>query len=267
MNSKPLLRTIFIHHLERGAYQPRKNFSEKQLHELAQSITHMGLLQPIVVRPHKEKPECFEIVAGERRWRAAQLAGLEKVPCLINAFTDEAAAEAATIENVNRVNLNPIEEAQAYERLIEHFGYLHEEVAATVGKSRSRITNMLRLLRLDPRVQALLMNGQLTEGHGKALVSAPQKDQWSIAEKAAKNQWSVRKVEKFVQSILNSGNLPKRLKDPNMDFLTHALAEHLCCPVNIKYDHRSGKGQLHIHFQNLDILAGVFEKMDFYPED
>ncbi|MHA7840482.1 MAG: ParB/RepB/Spo0J family partition protein [Gammaproteobacteria bacterium] len=263
MTLKPELRTIPLHQLLQGAYQPRKRFSDAELQELAQSILNAGLLQPIVVRPHKLQSQHFEIIAGERRWRAAQLAGLEAIPCLINQFTDEQAAEAATVENINRVNLNPLEEAQAYQRMIDEFGYLHEEIAATVGKSRTRISNMLRLLHLDERVKHLLEEGKLTEGHGKALAGAPKEIQWHMAEKAVKHQWSVRKIEKTIQASLRPHKTVNTLNDPNLASLTHALSDYVGSGVNIEYDIISGKGQLSIDFQNLEVLQGIFQKMQF----
>lgn len=263
MTSKPELRTLPLHCLVRGRYQPRKHFTEEDLHALAQSITSAGVLQPIVVRPHKAQLECFEIVAGERRWRAAQLAGLEGIPCLINHFTDEQAAEAATVENISRVDLNPVEEAQAYQRLIDDFGYLHEEIAATVGKSRARISNMLRLLRLDTRVQQLLIDGRLTEGHGKAIASLPEKEQWVVAEKVIKHHWSVRKVEKTVQAFSKATTTVNKSNDPDLASLQRALSEHMNSGVNIEYDIISGEGQLRIDFQNIDVLQGIFQKMHF----
>src|SRR4029079_3847018 len=170
LKRKPTLQQITIDRLSRGKYQPRQHFDPEKLQELADSIKSTDwLLQPIVVRPLSDGN--YEIVAGERRWRAAQLAGLGEVSCLVFNYSDEQALQASIVENISRADLNPIEEAQAYQRLIDEFHYLHEEVAASVGKSRTAITNSLRLLKLDPRVQKFLIEGKLSEGHGKILAS------------------------------------------------------------------------------------------------
>jgi len=178
---KPILKQLSLDQLMRGEYQPRRHFDATELQELADSIkTTGGLLQPIVVRPLTKNK--YEIIAGERRWRAAQLAGFHEVSCLVNEFTDEEALQASIIENINRADLNPIEEAEAYQRLIEEFGYLHEQIATAVGKSRTSITNALRLLKLHPKVQEFLIQKKLTEGHGKILAGLDLTQQLKLAE-------------------------------------------------------------------------------------
>ena len=184
--------------MQRGRYQPRVQFEPVKLQELADSIKNAGLLQPIVVRPVSDHQ--YEIIAGERRWRATQLAGLDEINCLVREFNDEQAAEAATIENIARVDLNPIEEAKAYQRLIDEFRYVHEEIAATVGKSRTAITNSLRLLKLDSRVQKLIIQGDLSEGHAKILVTLDPIDQFAIAKKAIQYRWSARKIVRWLKT-------------------------------------------------------------------
>ncbi len=159
------IKAIPIEQLVRGKYQPRRHFDKKALEELAQSIRTNGLIQPIVVRPIAKQQ--YEIIAGERRWRAVQLAGMHNIECVIRDLTDTEAIEASTIENLQREDLNPIEEATAFQRLADDFHYTHEEIAATIGKSRARVSNVIRLLKLDTSVQQLLIDGLLNEGHVK----------------------------------------------------------------------------------------------------
>ncbi len=259
--AKPSLQDIAVHQIRRGCYQPRREFDPILLQELADSIRSAGLLQPIIVRPLVG--DTFEIVAGERRWRAAQLAQLETIACLVNHYSDEQAAEAATIENINRVNLNPIEEAQAYQRLVDEFGYVHEEVAAAVGKSRVAITNSLRLLRLTPSVQQLLCQGQLSEGHGKVLVALTPQQQCALAEKTVAGAWSVRQLERETKRYQQRSDLTATVphKDVDIQALERALTAHVGCQTAI--DFNAGKGQLKIDFHNLDVLDGVLAKLGF----
>ncbi|OGT52201.1 MAG: hypothetical protein A3E84_02575 [Gammaproteobacteria bacterium RIFCSPHIGHO2_12_FULL_42_13] len=262
---KPELKQLHIDQLVRGKYQPRQHFDAVQLQELAESIKSTGgLLQPIVVRPQKTGQ--YEIVAGERRWRAAQLAGLPDVSCLVSHYTDEQALQASIIENISRADLNPIEEAQAYQRLIDEFHYLHEEVAAAIGKSRTAITNILRLLKLDPRVQQLLVTETLSEGHGKILAGLPLTTQYELAERCVQKAWSVRKIEievKKLQQKQNEKNEP--YSDTNMQHLAAALGEHIGNRVQIECEHQGG-GYVKIRFNNIDELEGQFERMGFKYE-
>lgn len=263
MKNKPLLQQISVDQLVRGKYQPRRHFDATQLQELADSIkTTGGLLQPIVVRPASEGK--FEIIAGERRWRAAQLAGLTEVSCLVSHYTNEQALQASIIENINRADLNPIEEAQAYQRLIDEFHYLHEEVAAAVGKSRTKVTNALRLLKLDPRVQELLIVGKLSEGHGKILAGVPIQHQFALAERCIQKGWSVRKIELEAKKLLMPNNNGP-YSDPNIKSLEHSLSDHIGNHVQIDCEERGG-GYLKIRFNNIDELEGHFEKLGFKPE-
>lgn len=263
--SKPLLQQLSLDQLVRGKYQPRRHFDAEQLQELAESIkTTNGLLQPIVVRPLKDGK--FEIVAGERRWRAAQLAGLSLVSCLVSHYSDEQALQASIIENINRADLNPIEEAQAYQRLIDEFNYLHDEVAATVGKSRTKITNALRLLKLDKRVQDLLITGQLSEGHGKILAGLPLQLQLELAERVLQKKWSVRKLETEAKKCQTHPQTESRYSDPNMKQLETALTNHVGNRVQIDCEERGG-GYVKIRFNNVDELEGHFERIGFKYED
>lgn len=260
---KPTLQQLSIDQLVRGKYQPRKHFDPVQLQELAESIkTTDGLLQPIVVRPLGGNQ--YEIVAGERRWRAAQLAGLSSISCLVSHYTDAQALQAAIIENINRADLNPIEEAVAYQRLIDEFNYLHEEVAAAVGKSRASITNSLRLLKLDARVQELLISKQLSEGHGKILAGVPLLQQYALAEQSIQRNWSVRKIELEVKKLSQTPEKNNLYGDANVKQLENALAEHIGNQVTIDYEERGG-GYMRIRFNNIDELEGHFAKLNFNP--
>lgn len=266
LKRKATLQYISIDLLVRGAYQPRQHFDPEKLQELADSIKSTGgLLQPIVVRPIANNR--YEIVAGERRWRAAQLAGLGEVSCLIYSYTDEQALQAAIVENISRADLNPIEEAQAYQRLIDEFHYLHEEVAASVGKSRTAITNSLRLLKLHPRVQKWLVTGELSEGHGKILAGLEAAQQIDLAERCVQKNWNVRKMEleaKKLQHLDTQQQSP--YSDANIKHLEVALSEHVGNRVNIEYEDRGG-GYMRIRFNNVDELAGHFERIGFKIED
>jgi len=261
---RPSLQNIAIELLVRGKYQPRQHFDAEKLRELADSIKSTGgLLQPILVRPLNKGT--YEIVAGERRWRAAQLAGLSEVSCLVCLYTDEQALQAAIVENISRSDLNPIEEAQAYQRLIDEFQYLHEEVAASVGKSRVAITNSLRLLKLDERVQHLLINGELSEGHGKILASLESHQQIELAERCVQKGWNVRKMEVEAKKLQQINNTDGKYSDANLKRLEIALSEHIGNRVQLSYEERGG-GYLQIRFNNIDELEGHFEKMGFKLE-
>lgn len=262
---KATLQEIPIEKLVRGRYQPREHFDPIKLQELSESIkTTGGLLQPIVVRPLPSSSEKkYEIVAGERRWRAAQLAGLAEVSCLIDEYTDEQALQAAIIENINRSDLNPIEEAQAYQRLIDDFDYLHEEVAASVGKSRTVISNAVRLLKLDKRVQQLLISGELTEGHGKILASLSPAQQIQLAEAARQKKWNVRKLELETKKCQHTTfTKPKNYDDVNLKRLEVALSQHVGNRVEIACEERGG-GYMRIWFSNVDELEGHFDRVGF----
>lgn len=262
---KPTLQQISTDLLVRGKYQPRQHFDQEKLLELADSIKSTGgLLQPIVVRPLSQGK--YEIVAGERRWRAAQLAQLNEVSCLVFNYTDEQSLQASIVENISRDDLNPIEEAQAYQRLIDEFHYLHEEVAASVGKSRTAITNSLRLLKLDARVQTLIIERKLSEGHGKILASLSPEDQFALAERCVQKEWNVRKVEaeaKKLQQADNDNDGP--YSDANLVKLETALSEHLGNRVQIETEARGG-GYVRIRFNNVDELEGQFDRMGFKYE-
>jgi ParB family transcriptional regulator, chromosome partitioning protein len=262
--AKIALIQIPISQIERGRYQPRKEFDQEALQELAQSIQSTGLLQPIVVRPTAEDNN-YEIIAGERRWRASQLAGLTEISCLVKHFSDEQAAEAAAIENIIRVDLNAIEVANAYQRLIDDFGYIHDEIAVAMGKSRVKVTNALRLLRLDKSIQELIIEGRLSEGHGKVLASLPPTQQRELSSMCLTRGWSVRKIEQEVKKLSLAKEENKHAKDPNLQYLEKAVADKVGCKTKIEFD--DNKGQLKIDFNDLDVLEGILKKLNVSVND
>lgn len=259
---KSILQQIGIDLLVRGKYQPRQQFDPIKIEELAESIQSTGgLLQPLVVRPLPAGK--YEIVAGERRWRAAQRAGLSEISCLISEITDEQALQASIIENISRTDLNPIEEAMAYQRLIDEFDYLHEEIAASVGKSRTAITNSLRLLKLDMKVQRLLIEGKLSEGHGKILASLPHAQQLMLAERCAQKGWNVRRIEAEAKKLQpHTNEVESNYSDNNIRHLEVALSEHVGNKVKIDCEEKGG-GYVRIRFNNIDELEGHFKKIGF----
>jgi ParB family chromosome partitioning protein len=262
---KPELKQLSLDQLVRGEYQPRRHFDPTELQELADSIkTTGGLLQPIVVRPLTKNK--YEIIAGERRWRAASLAGFHEVNCLVSEYTDEEALQASIIENINRADLNPIEEAEAYQRLIHEFGYLHEQIAEAVGKSRTSITNALRLLKLHPKVQEFLIQGKLSEGHGKILAGLDIKHQLTLAENCIQKNWSVRKTEKEAKKMEEPHDQTGPFSDANLKHLETALSDHLGNAVEIDYVNRGG-GFMKIRFNNIDELEGHFMRLGFKKMD
>lgn len=259
--NKPQLKYLPIEFLVPGQFQPRQHFDQQKLNGLAQSIRTGGLLQPLVVRSLNAAQ--YEIVAGERRWRAAQLAGLATVPCLVHVFSDHEALQSAIIENVNRADLNPIEESKGYQRLIDEFDYSHEDIAESVGKSRTAITNALRLLKLVPTIQTLLIEGRLTEGHGKILAGFKDADQRHLATLAVDRNWNVRKLEQEAKKYQQQGQEENhQYTDANVKQLEMALSEHIGNRVQVEYEEKGG-GYLRIRFNNIDELEGQFKKFGF----
>jgi len=256
-NKQPELKNIPIEWLVPGKYQPRIYFDSQTLLKLAESMKSEGLLHPIIVRM-KEK-NLYEIIAGERRWRAAQLAKLSSVLCLVNNYTDKQAAAVAAVENIQRDNLNAIEEALAYQKLVEEFGYGHEEVGAIVGKSRVKITNLLRLLKLDQRVQQFIIEGKLEEVHGKIIAGVNLAKQYVIAQQCVANQWSTRKLEQEIHKKEESRLVIK--KDLNIVTLERLISEQLGTEVKIEYRESQRSGWLKIKYFNNAILEGILEKL------
>ena len=252
--------------LQRGKYQPRIDMRQESLQELAESIKAQGLVQPIVVRPISEatatQPRRYEIIAGERRWRAAQLAGLHEIPALVRRVGDEAAVAMALIENIQRENLNPLEEARALDRLITEFEMTHASAAEAVGRSRAAVSNLLRLLELADEVKTLVEHRELEMGHARALLGLEQKRQQAeVAALVAKKKLSVRETEALVRRLQTG---PQSLKeetpraDPNIAKLESDLAEKLGAKVHVQHS-ASGKGKLVISYHSLDELDGILE--------
>lgn len=257
------LSTLPVDQIQRGQYQPRREFDSDALEELSSSIKAQGLIQPIVVRPiAKDK---YEIIAGERRWRACQLAGLHDIPVVIRDVPDQTAMCMALIENIQREDLNPLEEAQALQRLLLEFEMTHEEVADAVGRSRSSVTNLLRLIDLADPVKELLIAGEIEMGHARALLSLSAIEQSTLAQKVASQKLSVRVTEKLVKDI-QAGVKPSKSKkskteiDPNILNLQQDLAEKLGAEVTIQHK-TNGKGLLQIQYHSLEQLDGVLERI------
>jgi len=275
--SEPAQRTIkpdeAIHQLAvekigPGPFQPRRGIKEEQLRELALSIEGQGIIQPIVVRERavvdSQTGIRYEIIAGERRWRAAQLVGLDVVPVVIRAMSDASAVAIALIENIQRENLNPLEEAGAFQRLIIEYEMTHQEVANAVGRARASITNALRLLDLSPSVQALLNDAKINMGHARSLLSLTDPSmQLEVANLVIEKQLSVRDTEKLVRSILEGANKRKTTKqpeDPDIRVLEDSLTQKLGAKVSIKHT-KSGKGRLVIAYTNSDELQGILDRI------
>lgn len=250
------LRNLPIEFLQRGKYQPRREMPAEGLEELAESIRSQGIMQPIVVRAVAENR--YEIIAGERRWRASQLAGLEAVPALIREVPDEAAAAMALIENLQREDLNPMEEAMALVRLQKEFELTHAEIAGLVGKSRTTITNLLRLTGLREEVQKLLENGDIEMGHGRALLGLPAEEQSAAADTVVSRGLSVRQTEALVRKMLDDSKSenPVRRQDPDIKRLQETLSEKVGSPVNIQHGAK-GRGKVTISYSSLDELEGI----------
>ena len=246
--------------LQRGKYQPRSHFDEEALKELGQSILTQGLVEPIIVRPIGERR--YEIVAGERRWRAAQLVGMQQVPCIIRDYDDRQAAKVSLIENIQRENLNPIEEARALYCLLEEFQYTHDEIAQSLGKSRAKITNSLRLLYLDTRVQELLIQGRLSEGHGKALAGLAMELQYGLAMECVAEEWSVREMESRVKTQkMYASAKTTNSTDPNVAYLERRAALRFGAEVKVENHANQKSGWIKIKYYDYDTLSGILDKM------
>ena len=263
--------TLKLSQLQPGKYQPRTRMDEGSLYELAESIKSQGVMQPVLVRP--VGPGRYEIIAGERRVRAANLAGLTEVPVLVRAVPDEAAAVMALIENIQREDLNPLEEAQGLKRLIDDFALTHEQAAQAVGRSRSAASNLLRLLNLAAPVQQMLIAGDLEMGHARALLALEAAQQVMAANEVAAKKLSVRETEKLVARYGDSGNggsrqtpLMRIQRDKSRDIvrLEEALADRLTAAVEIRVQRktkRGEQGEIAISFGSLDELNGLLDKL------
>ena len=252
------LRQLPLEFLQRGKYQPRIDFDEAALQELADSIKAQGVMQPIVVR--SIGADRYEIVAGERRWRASQLAALDTIPAIVRDISDETAIAMALIENIQRENLNPLEEARALKRLQTEFDLSQQEVAKAVGKSRPVIANLLRLLSLEREVAEMLEHGRIDAGHGKVLLALDGGDQVRAARKVVDSKLSVRQTEALVKAMLAPAvdTVPQR-KDPDIDRLERQLSERFGTKVVI--ENKNGRGKLVIQYSDLDVLDGILNRI------
>ncbi|HEC26109.1 MAG TPA: ParB/RepB/Spo0J family partition protein [Gammaproteobacteria bacterium] len=255
------LQQLPVEFLQRGQFQPRRQMDQDALDELANSIARQGVLQPIVAR--KLASGDYEIIAGERRWRAAQQAGLGRVPVVVRELSDEDAMVIGLIENLQREDLNPIEEARGMQRLIEEFTMTHQQVADSVSRSRAAVSNLLRLLSLQSDVSTLLEQGQLDMGHARALLSLEEGLQYKAAQQIVKRGMSVRQAEQLVRRLQEDRNSlagKAKVKDPDVRHLEESLSEKLGTHVEIKLGSR-GKGKLIIDFHGNDVLQGILEKI------
>ena len=265
------LRQLPLGQLQPGRYQPRSGMDQGKLAELAESIRAQGVIQPIVVREidNAGKGARYEIIAGERRWRASQLAGLAQIPAVVRVVDDHAVIAMALIENIQREDLNPLEEALALQRLIDEFDLTHAQAADAVGRSRAAVSNLLRLLELPPEIRVLVETRAIEMGHARALLTLAPQAAVALARQAAEHEWSVREVEHRVQQ-LSSGQVagaPARKAKaakakPQADIATleRELSESLGTRVNVLHG-RAGKGRLVIHYSDLDALDGVLERL------
>ena len=254
------LKHIPLDLIQRGKYQPRADFDEAALEELASSIKSQGLMQPIVIRPIG--PQKYEIIAGERRWRAAQIAGLDSIPAVIRMVSDEAAIAMSLIENIQREDLNPIEEALALKRLQDEFKLTQQEVADAVGRSRTAVTNLMRLVGLHIDVQKMLQTGLLEMGHARTLLTLPEIKQVDFARDIAKKGLSVRQTEELVRKAKSpKAVVSERSIDPNIKNLEESLGEKLGAKVLIEHK-TNGKGRLIVSYNSLDELDGILAHLN-----
>ena len=257
------LRDIPITNIRAGKYQPRRVFREESLEELAASIVSQGLVQPIVVRQIERGD--YEIISGERRWRASKLAGLETVPAILKEASDESVLAMSLIENIQREDLNPLEEAYAMQRLIDEFNLTHEEVAKSLGKSRSGVSNTLRLINLDIEVAQLLSEGKIEMGHARALLGAESSQQLFLANIILKESLNVRQTEELIRKNLKRQDdrmSPAKKVDPDNERLETELSQRLGQPVKITSS-VAGKGKLEISFSSLDELDGLLARLGY----
>ena len=280
------LQEISVSSIDPNPNQPRNHFDEDSLAELSASIKAIGLLQPVLVRP-SSTPDRFELIAGERRWRASKRAGLSTIPAIVRVTDDVSSVEQALVENLHRQDLTPLEEAAAYQQLLEDFSMTHEQVASKVGKSRSAITNSLRLLTLPPTIQQYLAEGRLSAGHAKALLGTPDRAlQESLARAAVEQSLTVRGLEEAVRNAVNPGansttitpkpgatgtkpkpgttNRTSLVKEPGLHELEDLLSEHLATPVTVTLSGKHGK--MVVEFADLEDLERIYRLMTEGPD-
>ena len=252
------LRQLQVTLLQPGKYQPRTHMDPDSLQQLSDSIKVQGVMQPVLVRPVAGNR--YEIIAGERRWRAAQLAGLSEIPALVREIADEAALAMALIENIQRENLNPLEEALGIQRLVNEFSLTHQTAAEAVGRSRSAVTNLLRLLNLAPRVQEMMMQNQIDMGHARALLGLTQVKQIDAAHEIINKGLSVREAEKLAQRLLKPAEVQKDPVDRDVLRLQEELAEKIGARVTLS-PRKGGKGRLIIDYDNLEQLDSIISRL------
>lgn len=261
--SRDELRYLPLDVIRPGRYQPRSVFDEEKLEELASSIRAHGVVQPVVVR--ETAPGEFELIAGERRWRAAQKAGIETIPAMVRDVPDEVTVAMALIENIQREDLNPLEEAGALRRLIDEFQMTHREAADAVGRSRAAVSNLLRLLELMQEVKDMVDSRLIEMGHARALLSLDAALQVKAAREVVSRKLSVRETEALVRRLQQPAKKPERKADPDIQRLQNRLEESLCARVRIQHL-SSGKGKLVISYNNADELEGILEHMKMGAE-
>ena len=255
-SSRNETKKVYVNDLIRNQFQPRKYFNKESLEELAQSIKEQGVIQPIVVRPSKESPNKYEIIAGERRWIASQKAGLQEVPVIVSDADDLKSLEVAIVENVQRKDLNAIEEAQGYQRLIDDFSYDQEKVARFIGKSRSHVSNSIRLLSLPTDVVELIQNDKLSQGHGKVLVGLENSS--FLAKKFIEKKLSVRQAESLTKIFkLKKGSIVK-FKDPNLNEIEKSLSDKIGLNVLIK-NKKNNSGTILFEYKDNEQLNKLIE--------
>ena len=257
------LRQLPLDSIEPGRYQPRTGMDPERLEELSESIKAQGLVQPVVVRPLARAGH-YELIAGERRWRASRMAGMDTIPAIIREVPDEATLALALIENIQREDLNPLEEAAALKRLIDEFELTHGQAAENVGRSRAAVTNLLRLLELAPEVRELVDQRRLNMGHARALLTLSRADQVRAALQVVNLELSVRQTEALVRRMREDGAgasaRPAQQRNPDLERLEQELSERLCAPVRVSHQ-ASGKGQVAIRYTSLDELDGLLERL------
>lgn len=263
-SESPLVSPLSMARLQSGKYQPRTRMDEGALNDLAASIREQGVMQPILVRPVADRNgKRYEIIAGERRFRAAQIAGLKEIPAIVKDVDDKTAAAMALIENMQREDLNPLEEAMGIQRLVNDFSFTHEQAAQSIGRSRSAVTNLLRLLNLTEPVQTMLTAGDIDMGHARALLAVEGASQIALATQIVAKRLSVREAEKLVAQELNrqkNSSKPAKVKSQDLVNLETELSDLLTTKVSFKMGAK-GKGKLIIDFANLDILDGLLTKI------
>ena len=249
-------KLINISEIKANKDQPRKDFKKEELEELASSIKSQGVLQPIVVR--KKEEQQYEIIAGERRWRGAQIAGLHEIPALVREMTDNEAQEAALIENIQRENLNAVEEARAYKKLLENQNTGYDSLTSIIGKSKSHISNMLRLLELDNEILNYIIEGKLSMGHARALIGVPNAN--TLAKEIINKKLSVRETEKNT-SKYKKNKSAKKFKDPNIEDLEKELSEKIGLKTSIHFNQEGSSGSLTLFYSDLDQLDDIMKRL------